>query len=436
MFMSTKQIFGIGVFAVIVLLYVSVFYVLAHRQGKAVTEIYFADRITEAHRILIDKYNAEHAGSVKVVPIDFPNPDFSTDTRKEVLARSLRGEDDAIDLLAVDVIWVHRFAKWCEPFGKYFTEDERKRIIETGLRTCYHDGELVAVPLDFVQAVMYYREDLVRKFPHAEQVIDQLNKGMTWPEFLKLKTRWNPKRPFYIYPAADYEGLICTYIEVLLSLRPDYFETIGFRFDTPEAKSALQLLVDLVHKYDVTPLVVCNFTEVPSYEYFIRNDCLFIHGWTSYSKDFRNAPVDREKEKHLKSAPIPYLPAGRPTSVFGGWNLMMAKSSTKKEAVVDFVKYLLSDESQEVFYAKGGHFPVTKSFYEDSTYRQRYPEIVTIKELMHHGVHRPLQENYTKYSKIMSRYFSSAILGKISVDQALQRINASLESEGSQPANR
>jgi ABC-type glycerol-3-phosphate transport system substrate-binding protein len=434
--MTSKQLIGIGLLAALVFLYVLAFYIFSHRTQKSVTEIHFADRVTEAHRILIDKYNSTHAGSVKVIPIDFPLEDFSTDGRKEVLARSLRGEDDAIDLLAVDIIWVHRFAKWCEPLGKYFTDEERKGITETALRTCYHEGELVAVPLDRVQGVMYYREDLLKRFPDGEKAIEMVKKGITWPDFLKLKTRLMTKGPFYIFPAADFEGLICSYIEILLSLRPNYFETVGFQFDMPEAKTALQLLVDLVHRYHVTPPVVSNFTDVSSYEYFIRNDGLFIRGWTSYDKDFMNAPIDHNKEKNLKKAPIPYLSEGKPTYVFGGWNLMMSKSSTKKEAVIDFVKFLLSDESQEIFYTKGGYCPVTNSFYNDSTYRQRYPEICTMKDMMAYGVYRPMQDNYTKYSKIMARYFYLAILGKMSVEKALQSVQASIEAEGSQTRGR
>ena len=111
---------------------------------------------------------------------------------------------------------------------------------------------------------------------------------------------------------------------------------------------------------------------------------------------------------------------------------MVAKASKKKEAVIDFMKFLLSDESQETFYARSGYYPVVKSFYTDSIYLHRYPEIVQIKELMKYGVHRPVQENYTKYSKIMARYFHLSILGKMSVDEALDRVQNSIESEGSQ----
>jgi len=98
--MTRNQIFGIVFFALIVLSYVSVFYLLTRPERKASVEIYFGDRMTEAHYVLIERYNAAHRGTVKVIPIDFPNSDFNTDARKEILARSLRGEDDAIDRLA------------------------------------------------------------------------------------------------------------------------------------------------------------------------------------------------------------------------------------------------------------------------------------------------------------------------------------------------
>lgn len=427
--MITKQFWGLSFFVAIVLIYVIIFYSFTRLPQKKVTEIYFADRMTEAHHLLIDRYNVAHAGSVKVIPIDFPNADFDTDSRKEILARSLRGEDDAIDLLAVDVIWVHRFAKWCEPLGKYFSEEELKRLNQTVLRTCYHDGELVAIPFDLVQGVMYYREDILKRLPGGNRAIELLNHYITWNDFLNLQKKINWNGPFYIYPAADCEGLICSYIEILLSLRSNYFESTGFRFDTPEAKKALQLLVDLVHTYRATPQVVSDFTEIPSYEYFIRNDGLFIRGWTSYDKDFKKTPYDSVKEKHLRRAPIPYFSEGKPTSLFGGWNLMVSKASTKKDAIIDFLKFLLSDESQELIYSQGGFYPVINSFYFDSTYLQRYPEIQINKDLMKYGVHRPVQENYTKYSKIMARYFYLAIKGNMSVDEALHRVHASIESE-------
>ncbi|HTR98805.1 MAG TPA: extracellular solute-binding protein [Bacteroidota bacterium] len=422
---------GVLILAALALLYIVPVSLLVRRPDPGVTEIYFADRITDAHRILIDRYNALHAGRVRVIPIDFPNADFSTNERKEILARSLRGEEDGIDLLGVDVIWVKRFARWCEPLGRYFTAKEIGGIVPDALYSCYVDSTLAAVPLDIAQNVLYYRDDLLRGAPGGEAVVRELRRGMTWPAFLSLRGRLGWKRPFYIFPAADYEGLICSYIENLLSLRPDYFATAGFDFDTPDGRRALQLLVDLVGPGGATPPEVTSFIETPSYAYYVRNDALFLWGWTTYDKDFRDQPFDREKQARMRQAPLPRFAGGSPASMFGGWNLMVSRFSKKKSAVVDFVKFLLRDDSQEVLYTEAGYYPVVKSFYDDSASVRRHPEIAEIRAILRTGVHRPVVTEYTNYSKIMSQYFSLALRRKISVEEAVRDATRAIRAERS-----
>jgi multiple sugar transport system substrate-binding protein len=384
-----------------------------------ITEIYFADRISAAHKILIDKYNKLNKGKVKVIPIDFPNFDFNTDERKELLARSLIGRGEGIDVFAVDLTWVQRFAKWSEPLDKYLPSEEKSRILSSALESCYYENNLVAVPLNLVQGILYYRDDIIKKFKNSDEIIKNIENGITWEDFIKLKNNFNSKAPYYIFPASNYEGFICCFMELLLSLERNYFQKYGFVFNTPEAEKSLQFLVDIVNKYNVSPKEVTNFTEVSSYEYFIKNDGLFIRGWPSYDKDFKDAPFDPRKESNLKKAPLPYFKSGEPTSVFGGWNLMISKFSNKKDKAADFINFLLKDESQEIFYTESGYYPVINSFYNRPEYQKKYPEIIKFKNFMKSGVDRPANINYTKYSKIMSYYFNAAIQKKITVKQAL-----------------
>jgi multiple sugar transport system substrate-binding protein len=426
---ALKQRWGILILILIALVYLISYYFVIQKPKTEITEIYFADRISEAHRILIDRYNAMHQGKIKVVPIDFPNMDFSTNDRKEILARSLRGEGDGIDLLAVDVVWVQRFEKWCEPLDSYFTQDEIKKITKESISSCYNDGRLVAIPLDVSEGVMYYREDLVRQLPNGDAVIKKLQENITWEDFIALKEKFSGTNPFYIFPAADNEGLICNYVEILLSLRPDYFKKYGFNFDTREAHRALQLMVDFVEKNNMSPEVVTSLTEAPSYEYFIQNDGIFIRGWNTYVKDFELAPFDSEKQNKLQRAVIPHFAGGVPAMTLGGWDLMISKYSTKKKETADFIKYLLNEESQEIFYSFSGYFPVLNSFYEDSVYRTKYPEMKFVKKMMSYGVQRPPHKDYTKFSKIMSNHFVMAIKGKLTVDEALKQTTQMIRSE-------
>lgn len=416
-----KQTWGLLILLFVTIAYVVTYLLLSSPKKKEISEIYYADMITAAHRILINKYNKLNEGKVKVIPIDFPNFDFSTNERKEMLARLLRGKGDGIDVFAVDVVWMQRFAKWSEPLNNYFTKDEINGLLKIALTSCYYEGELYAIPLNRVQGVLYYRDDLLKHYKNYNELIKKIENNITWEEFIALKNKLNTSNPFYIFTGTDYEGLICVYFEVLLSLNKNYFEQHGFNFNTAEAEKALQLLVDLVSKYSVSPMEVTEFTEVQSYEYFIKNDALFIRGWPTFDKDFTENPFDESKQNNLRKASIPYFKSGKQSSILGGWNVMVSKFSTKKAAAVDFLKFMLSEESQEIFYKEGGLYPVINSFYEKPEYLDKYPEIDKFKNWGDYATQRPAHSDYTRYSKIMAHYIKNAIQQKLTVKDALSK---------------
>lgn len=85
-------------------------------------KLYYVDNISETHQRLIDRFNQRYAGRIEVIPVNLPFSKFSTNERKEILARSLRSKSERIDVFAVDIIWTQRFAKWSHPLDAYFDE--------------------------------------------------------------------------------------------------------------------------------------------------------------------------------------------------------------------------------------------------------------------------------------------------------------------------
>ncbi|MCA0444625.1 MAG: extracellular solute-binding protein [Bacteroidetes bacterium] len=424
-----KQEWAIISLAIVTVIYLGIYFFGSKLTDQTIKEIHFADRMTPAHLKLIENYNKLHEGRVKVIPVDFPNFDFSTNERKELLARSMRAKEDGIDVYAVDIIWVQRFAKWSEPLGQYFTEEERKRILPQAIYSCFFEGELVSIPFNRVASVMYYREDLIRKMKNGDQLILDLDAGISWEKFISYHQSSSISNPWYIFPAANYEGLICVFTELLLSLKPDYFDVYGFNFRTPEAQKALQLMVDLVKKYKTTPEIVTEFSEIPSFDYFVKHDALFIWGWPTYGKDFVDTPIDTSIVNRTKWVNVPHFEGGNPASVLGGWNLMVSRFSEHKQETADFIKYLISDEAQALIHEKAGYFPVVKSFYDDSLYLGRYPELRQYKKLISSGVNRPAHTEYTRFSEIITTHLVEAIRMEISVKEALDRASVAIGSD-------
>ncbi len=106
-------LFTLFIFSLVLLLIYNLFSLNRDRldQREAV-KIYFADNMSKAHLTLIDRFNRLHKDEIEIVPIDLPFSKFTTNERKELIARSLRDKDSRIDIFAVDKIWVPRFAKW------------------------------------------------------------------------------------------------------------------------------------------------------------------------------------------------------------------------------------------------------------------------------------------------------------------------------------
>ena len=96
-------------------------------------KIYFVDNISIAHRHVIERFNKLNKGKIKVEVINLSFEKFSTNERKELLARYLRSKNDKIDIFTADQIWAHRFARWAEPMDKYFTDDDKKTILKYAL---------------------------------------------------------------------------------------------------------------------------------------------------------------------------------------------------------------------------------------------------------------------------------------------------------------
>jgi len=426
-----KKIFAVSNFTlwtvliaiVVLLVYIYVDQNARYQSVAESTKIYFAADISYAHQQMIDEFNREFKGKIKVVPIDLPFKIFSTNERKELLARTLRSNSDRIDVFAVDQIWVPRFARWSAPIKNFLPQLNNNNFLKYALVSCYYDNKLLAVPLNIDVNMMYYRRDILEKIPGYDSLKTKLKNSITWKELLNLSTKNNNRlHPLYIFPADDYEGLVVSFMHLILSQDRNYFEKNGFNFNTRIARKSLNLLVDFVNSYDITPKAVVNFNEASCYKYFIENNGVFLWGWPSFEKDSKNLYKSTDKDQLLEKAALPHFENFPPSTILGGWNIMVSKYTKKKNEISEFLKFVISKKAQEMLYVNGAYLPILNIFYNDSVYLKKYPDLIFKKKLLDTGVHRPFLENYTRISDIISYYANKAIKKEISVDNALSEV--------------
>lgn len=424
--MNIEKIFYIILSTVLVTVFILFTFIFSPNQfnsehSSKQKTIYFVDHISTAHQKVIDLFNEKNKGSLRVETINLSFDKFSTNERKELLARYLRSKNNRIDIFSVDQIWVPRFARWGVPIQQFLDSTEINAIIPNALETCYYKDSLVAVPLYIDIALMFYRDDLIRKFSDYPELKKQLDESITWEKFIELSKRFNINtNPFYIFQADDYEGLICSFTELMANQNNHIVDANGnLKLDTPEGKKSLQLLVDLVNKYNASPKSVTYLKENESYNLFAKDNGVFIRSWPSMI-DNDNEFMTDEMKSNLRMAPMPHFTGSKPGSVYGGWNLMISKFSERIPEVIKFTKFLLSEESQKIMYEEGGYLPTTKTLYDDEEFIKNHPELEFFKALYKSGVHRPFLESYTNVSDILSFYINKAIKQEISVDEALK----------------
>lgn len=395
-----------------------------------VVEITFADNISAAHQSLIRAFNRAHEGRIKVVGVNLPFEKFSTNERKQLLARSFRSQSTNVDVFAVDLFWIPRFVKWSEPLQSYFSEQEENEFLSYALETCYFEGQLVSVPLYIDIGIMYYRRDLLQRLPDFHEVETKLKRSITWEDFVALHDRFNEvETPFYVFPADNYEGLMCSFVEMLAGQNRPLFVDETLQLKTKEAERALHFLDDLVNRFHMTPSRVTEFREVDAYKYALDHDALFFRGWPGNLTSYEQDPEYAELVKKVDVAALPHFDGQEPVAVLGGWDLMVSQYSDNKEAAVQFLKFATSPEMQKVLYEEGGYLPANNLVYEDASYLKKHPELKYYRELLKLGVHRPAVAEYTKISDIISYYIKLVIKNDMTVEQALQHAVERIHSE-------
>ncbi|RMF10874.1 MAG: extracellular solute-binding protein [Candidatus Neomarinimicrobiota bacterium] len=391
----------------------------ALRSDRRQVRIYYADNISPAHQEIIDRFNRDYAGRIEVVPIDLPFTRFTTNERKELLARSLRSGNSQIDVFAVDQIWVSRFARWGERLEPYFPPDTLRNVVGYGLETCYYEGDLVALPLYLDIGVLFYRKDLISALPDGAEWERKIQRSLTWQELLDFQRKYYPGQPVLSLQAAGYEGLICNYLEVMGAAGGDLITSRAFRLTDPRAEAACQLLVDLVHRYHAVPEEVTHFNENESYLYGLQHDLPLIRGWPSMTQDTSYLGSAARKVNRLGLAPLPHFAGEAPASVFGGWNLMVSRFSEHKEEAITFIRYLLSLNSQQILYEAGHYLPVRTELYEPEAGLSHPDRIAFLKQLLRQGIHRPAHVNYTRISDVLSEALNETIRRNADVDSTL-----------------
>lgn len=349
-----------------------------------------------------------------------------TDQRRQELVISLEAKQPDPDMFLMDVVWINQFIKsnWLEPLDKYVTKSNFntdvffQKVLNSVDR---YRNKLYALPVFMDVGLLYYRKDLLNKFGYN-------GPPKTWSELVneslkiqKAERKDDPNFYGYVWQGAQYEGLVCNFLEFIASNGDSIMKDGKIDLNTPQNEKALQLMTDLIHKYKISPLN--TYTEMKEEETrraFQRGDALFERNWT-YAWNLAQDNDSPVKGK-IGLTVLPHFDDNQSVSTLGGWHIGISRFSDEKEKAWKFIQFVSSYEVQKSLVLNVGWNPARKDVYNDKEVIAKLPTVKILYDALQHTAARPTLPYYSQVSDVIQRYVNDCLAGKINPKEALEKM--------------
>ncbi|EHR78234.1 transcriptional antiterminator [Thermococcus litoralis DSM 5473] len=400
-------------------------------QGKIVFAVGGAPNEIEYWKGVIAEFEKKYPG----VTVELKRQATDTEQRRLDLVNALRGKSSDPDVFLMDVAWLGQFiaSGWLEPLDDYVQKDNYdlsvffQSVINLADK---QGGKLYALPVYIDAGLLYYRKDLLEKYGYSKP-------PETWQELVEMAQKiqsgereTNPNFWGFVWQGKQYESLVCDFVEYVYSNGGSLGEFKDGKWvptlNKPENVEALQFMVDLIHKYKISPPnTYTEMTEEPVRLMFQQGNAAFERNWP-YAWGLHNADDSPVKGK-VGVAPLPHFPGHKSAATLGGWHIGISKYSDNKALAWEFVKFVESYSVQKGFAMNLGWNPGRVDVYDDPAVVSKSPHLKELRAVFENAVPRPIVPYYPQLSEIIQKYVNSALAGKISPQEALDKAQKEAE---------
>src|SRR5262249_6157502 len=157
---------------------------------------------TGVFRDIIGRFNNAHPQ----IPVRLVEGPPSTDSREDMYSTAFLAGRGAYDIVYCDVIWIPKFAAagWLLDLTGRLPAADANDFLPADLEAGTYKGRLYRIPAFTDAGILYYRADLVRRWPeHYQDLVTAASRFQS------------ADRVGYLWQAKQYEGLVTNYLEVL-----------------------------------------------------------------------------------------------------------------------------------------------------------------------------------------------------------------------------
>jgi multiple sugar transport system substrate-binding protein len=291
-------------------------------------------------------------------------------------------------------------------------------LVPATVKTATYNGTLYAAPQTSDGGLLYYRKDLVPNPPK------------TWDEMMSdCAVAKQHQIGCYAGQFFKYEGLTCNAAEAINTAGGQIVKEDGKTPTVDSAASArgLSLLADAYKNGNIPPEAI-TFKEEESRHAFEDGKLLFLRNWP-YVFNLAGTDAGSQVKGKFGVAPLPGI-TGPGASALGGHVIAISPFSGRKATALDFVKFMVSEESERWYVTQGSLAPSVASLYDDQALVQKLPYLPVLKTSIQNAVPRPVTPFYPAVTKAIQDNAYAAIKGDKTVAQSLKDMQAAIQAAG------
>ena len=364
----------------------------------------FADATAE----LVETFNREHPG----IALSVTRGPLETEAVSDLAISSLLLGNSPYDVLLMDVTWTPKYAKagWLEPLEAWLGADALEDLAPGAELGNAFDGHLWRFPLVADMGLLFWRTDLMEAPPKTPSELEAISQSLQQ----EGRVRWG-----YVWEGRQYEGLSCTYLEVLRGFGGRWLRDGSPDLNSNAAIAASQWLRHLVD-VGVTPPAVANMAEPEALQSFESGDAAFMRNWPyAWAELSKNGSLLAGKVGITTMVSEPQEPH---VATQGSWGLSVLSSSQHKQAAVEALQFLTSTAAQKQLNLNWGYTPTRLSVFEDPELIRANPVLPELQAALAAAVLRPVTPIYAQLSDLLYREVNTVITGEVAAAPAMETL--------------
>jgi multiple sugar transport system substrate-binding protein len=171
---------------------------------------------------------------------------------------------------------------------------------------------------------------------------------------------------------------------------------------------------------------VLSWDEEPSRRPFTAGEAAFLRNW-SYVWKIAQSDAESKVVDKVAVVPLPHFPNKKSAAALGGYQYGINASSKKREAAVEFVRWMSSPETQLRFATQLGLCPTRAAVFDRPEIGKEQPFMQQLKDVFLGAIPRPVTPKYPQVTLVLQSEVSRALTNG-NVGEALQTAKEKIAS--------